>query len=160
MIASQTILNIIKYRKSKVFVLYKGKEEKEREIEEIHGWWDKGFLTPEEVDYYTLERLTFQDLQNAVAERMDGDYYADYIIEYSNYLTTDDFYDYDDYLNDPFNVLGTLSENEYWNGYYREDPESEDPEDPDYIWQRGTYYYLLIIRNGLWTEYGEIHVPW
>lgn len=160
MIASQKVLNIIKYRKTKTTIIYTTKKEKEKEIEEIHGWWAKGFLKPAEVDRYTLGNLDFQYLEDKVAERMGGDYYADYITEYSDYLTTDEFYDYDNYLNYPFNDLGILSENGYWNGYYREDPESEDPEDPDYIWQRGTYYYLLIIRNGLWAEYGEINVPW
>ena len=160
MIASQKVLNIIKYRKTKIIIIDIAKKEKEKEIEEIHSWWNKGFLTPAEVDHYTLGDLDYQDLQDAVAERMDGDYYADYIYHYDYYLTIDEFEDYEDYLNTPFNTLGILSEDEYWNGYYREDPESEDPDDPDYIWQRGTYDYLLIIRNGLWNVYGPINVPW
>lgn len=159
MIASQTILNIIKYRKSKVFVLFKGKEERERQVEKLHEWWDKGFITPFEIDSYTLGDLDYEWIENAVNQRYyNGGKYHDFIEDmyiYEGVVSTNEWQYYLENLFNPYN-LDMIDEYDYWNGYAIPDP--EDPE--EYISIDGTYRLLLIIRNRLWAEYGEIHVPW
>ena len=113
-LSNQQIIKIRAVR-SPMLYLIKRKQEQDAEVESFKNY---GFITPQEYQEYKNGTLSFQDIENIHSDRMNGNYYYDYIEDsyYEGYL------DYDNvmlaYQSYVFHEEGQVGFDEYmYEGY-------------------------------------------